>query len=161
MARDRQLPAFLAKVSPRRSVPTNGILLTAAVSLVLGLVMAFRDDGISLMASLVNFGAILSFIVVNLSVLARNLRSGQEKVAGWVRSWLLPIAGVAILVVVIVNANVLAQQLGFVWLGLGLLILVVMVLTGRRPRLAGLDDTDTAASGPDPATTTAWAGHRG
>jgi amino acid transporter len=65
MARDRQLPAFLAKVSLRRSVPTNGILLTAAVSLVLGLYMASRDDGISLLASLVNFGAILSFIVLH------------------------------------------------------------------------------------------------
>lgn len=148
MARDRQLPAFLAKVSPRRSVPANGILLTAAVSLVLGLVMVAREDGISLMASLVNFGAILSFIVVNLSVLARNMRPGQERVAGWVRSRLLPVLGVAILIVVIVNANVLAQQLGFVWLGLGLLVLAVMVMTGRRPRLAGLDDTagDVAVS---------------
>jgi len=33
MARDRQLPAFLAKVSVSRSVPVNGILLTAAISL--------------------------------------------------------------------------------------------------------------------------------
>ncbi|WP_203720767.1 APC family permease, partial [Paractinoplanes brasiliensis] len=142
MARDRQLPAFLAKISPSRSVPTNGILLTAAISLVLGLFMASRADGISLMASLVNFGAILSFIVVNLSVLARNLRRSEEKVAGWWRSWVLPVAGIAILSVVIVNANVLAQRLGFVWLGLGVLILLGMTLAGRRPRLAGLTDTD-------------------
>jgi Amino acid permease len=36
MARDGQLPKFLAKVSVSRSVPVNGILLTAAISLGLG-----------------------------------------------------------------------------------------------------------------------------
>ncbi|GIE93881.1 porin [Paractinoplanes rishiriensis] len=156
MARDGQLPAFLARVSPMRSVPTNGILLTAAVSLGLGLLMAAREDGISLMASLVNFGAILSFIVVHLSVLARNLRPQQRRVAGVFRSWVLPVIGIAILVVVIVNANILAQKLGFAWLCLGVVVLGLMVATGRRPRLAGMDDSQ-----PGPVTDAVVAGHRG
>jgi amino acid transporter len=142
MARDGQLPKLLAKVSVSRSVPINGILLTAAISLGLGLYMAGRDDGISLMASLVNFGALLSFIVVHLSVLARNLRPNEPKVAGWFRSWVLPLVGIAILVAVIVNANALAQAIGFVWLGIGVLVLLVLVATGRTPRLSGIDGTD-------------------
>jgi amino acid transporter len=156
MARDRQLPSFLAKVSVSRSVPVNGILFTGAISLGLGLYMASRDDGITLLASLVNFGALLSFIVVHLSVLARNLRKDQQKVAGWFRSWLLPVAGIAILVAVIVNANALAQTLGFVWLGLGVLVLAWLAVTGRTPRLSGIggaDDDMTDVSVP--------AGHRG
>ncbi|WP_236718298.1 APC family permease [Actinoplanes sp. TFC3] len=138
MARDRQLPSFLARVSVSRSVPVNGILLTAALSLVLGLYMASRDDGITVLSSLVNFGALLSFIVVHLSVLARNLRTDQPKVAGWWRSWVLPIAGVVILVAVIVNANALAQTVGFIWLGIGVLVLIWLVATGRTPRLSGI-----------------------
>jgi amino acid transporter len=154
MARDRQLPAFLAKVSPTRSVPTNGILLTAAVSLVLGLYMASRNDGIALMASLVNLGAILSFIVVHLSVLARNLRRDEQRVAGWFRSWVLPILGIAILGTAIWNANILAQRVGLIWLGIGVVVLLAMTATGRRPRLAGVDPTDVLAGA-------AVAGHRG
>ncbi|MEV4638529.1 APC family permease [Actinoplanes sp. NPDC049548] len=138
MARDRQLPAFLARVSIRRSVPANGILLTAAVSLALGLTMASRDDGISLLASLVNFGAILSFIVVHLSVLAYRIRVGR-RAGGAVRTVLLPVVGVLILSGIIVNANILAQRAGLAWLGVGVLILLVLIATGRRPYLAGLD----------------------
>ena len=51
MARDRQLPSFLAKVHPHaracRSTPRS---LVAAVSLALGLYMNTRDDGITLLS---------------------------------------------------------------------------------------------------------------
>src|SRR6478609_5773394 len=52
MARDRQLPSFLAKVHPRHKVPVNATLLVAAISLVLGLYFNTRDDGISLLSTL-------------------------------------------------------------------------------------------------------------
>ena len=145
MARDRQLPAFLAKVSVTRSVPTNGILLTAAVSLALGLYMASRDDGIALLAALINFGAMLSFVVVHLSVLARNLRGGP-KLTGAFRSWVVPLLGIAVLSVVIYNANIVAQRVGLIWLGIGVLVLAVMTATGRRPRLAGIESTEDERS---------------
>ncbi len=151
MARDGQLPRRLAKISVTRSVPTNAILLIAGISLGLGLYMASRDDGITVMASLVNFGAILSFIVVHLCVLIHRLR-GRRLAAGWFRTWVLPPAGVAVLGVVIWNANILAQRIGFIWLGVGALLLLAMVATGRTPRLAGMDDNDL--------TDTALAGHR-
>ncbi|MFI7598276.1 APC family permease [Actinoplanes sp. NPDC049681] len=138
MARDRQLPAFLTKVSVTRSVPTNGILLTAAVSLALGLYMASRSDGITLLASLVNFGALLSFIVVHLSVLARRRKLGPAAGPA-LRQWILPVLGVTILVGIIVHANILAQRVGLAWLTLGVLILLMLIATGRRPHLSGLD----------------------
>ncbi|MEV8509695.1 APC family permease [Actinoplanes sp. NPDC051475] len=144
MARDRQLPAFLAKVSVARSVPTNGILLTAAVSLALGLYMASRADGITLLASLVNFGALLSFIMVHLAVLARRRRLGPAAGPA-LRQWILPLLGVAILAGIIVHANILAQSVGGAWLGLGVLVLLILIATGRRPHLSGLD-ADAAAS---------------
>jgi hypothetical protein len=37
---------------------------------------------------------------------------------------------------VVVNAQVAAQTLGFVWLVLGIVVLVVLLATGRRPTMA-------------------------
>src|SRR3712207_9185017 len=47
MARDGQMPRFLRKINEKHKVPANATLLVAGVSLVLGLYMASRDDGIS------------------------------------------------------------------------------------------------------------------
>jgi amino acid transporter len=139
MGRDRQLPSLLARVSRGRSVPVNAVLLTAAISLALGLYMASRDDGISLLVSLVNFGAMTSFTVLHVAVVWRWITGGRHGSA-W-RHLVVPVIGAAILVTVIINANVAAQKAGFLWITAGLLVLVVLHLTGRRPRLSGLDDT--------------------
>jgi amino acid transporter len=159
MARDGQLPRFLAKVSVARSVPTNGILFTAAISVVLGLYMASRDDGITLMASLVSFGAVLSFIVVHLSVLARRLRKGRQA-GGVFRTVVLPVLGIAILVGIALHANVLAQWVGVAWLIVGLVVLGVLILAGRPPHLSGLDGTDDASEGTTGDDSDVLVGHR-
>jgi uncharacterized membrane protein HdeD (DUF308 family) len=46
------------------------------------------------------------------------------------------VIGFLILAYVVVNAQVAAQTLGFVWLVLGIVVLVVLLATGRRPTLA-------------------------
>ncbi|KKK07410.1 APC family permease [Micromonospora sp. HK10] len=141
MARDRQLPAFLAKVSVRRSVPINATLLTGVVSLALGLYMATRADGITLLSSLINFGAMVAFLVLHVSVVVHHLirrRSGN-----WFAHLLMPGIGFVILAYVVVNANIAAQRLGLAWLGLGVLVLAGLYLTGRRPVLSGLAPTQT------------------
>jgi amino acid transporter len=68
MARDRQLPGFLAKVSRKHNVPINAIVLVAVVSTALGLYMNTRVDGVSLLASLINFGALAAFLALHASV---------------------------------------------------------------------------------------------
>jgi amino acid transporter len=136
MARDRQLPALFAKVHPRFRVPTNATFLVALISLGLGLYMASRDDGITLMVSLVDFGAMTAFLVLHVSVVWHYVvRRGSRN---WLLHVVVPVVGFAILALVIWNANVAAQQLGFIWLGLGVLVLVILYAIGRRPRLAGL-----------------------
>jgi amino acid transporter len=137
MARDRQLPSIFARVHQRFRVPTNATFLVAAISLVLGLYMASRDDGLTLLTTLVNFGAMTAFLVLHVSVVWHYIvRNGSRD---WVRHLIVPIIGFAILAVVIWNANVAAQQLGFTWLGLGVIVLIVLYAVGRRPHLAGQD----------------------
>jgi peptidoglycan/LPS O-acetylase OafA/YrhL len=48
----------------------------------------------------------------------------------------VPVIGFLILAYVVVNAQVAAQTLGFVWLVLGIVVLVVLLATGRRPTMA-------------------------
>ncbi|GAA1821676.1 APC family permease [Planosporangium flavigriseum] len=142
MARDRQMPGFLAKINPRHKVPANATFLVAAVSLVLGISMATRDDGISLLSTLVNFGAMTAFLALHVSVVVHYVvRRGSRD---WLRHLVVPVVGFGILAYVVVNAKVAAQVLGFVWLGIGAVILIVLYVTGRRPRLAGLDDAPTS-----------------
>jgi len=141
MARDRQLPAFLAKVHPRHGVPVNATLLTAVVSLVLGLYMAQRDDGITLLATLVNFGALSAFLVLHISVISHYLVRGKSR--NYWKHLIAPGLGFAILFYVVINAKIAAQTLGFVWLTIGVVLLVVLLSTGRKPDLSAVNQTET------------------
>ncbi|MGW3076515.1 hypothetical protein [Kitasatospora sp. NPDC001132] len=48
----------------------------------------------------------------------------------------------------VVNANIAAQRLGFVWLLVGGIVLAGLMATGRKPRLAVAE----AESGPEAST---------
>jgi amino acid transporter len=137
MARDRQLPSFLAKVHPTRRVPVNATLLVAVVSLVLGIYMSQRDDGISLLSTLVNFGALFAFLLLHVSVVVHYVV--RQKSRDWWRHLVVPVGGFAILFYVVINAKVTAQRLGFVWLGIGVVLLAYLLITGRKPELATED----------------------
>jgi amino acid transporter len=139
MARDKQLPPFLARISAGRGVPLNAMLLAAVVSLALGLYMNSRTNGITELVSLVNFGAMTAFLVLHVSVFWHYVvRNGSRD---WLRHLVFPLIGFAILLYVVINAKVAAQAVGISWLVVGGLILVVLYLTGRRPRLSGLEET--------------------
>ncbi|NJP98208.1 APC family permease [Nonomuraea sp. FMUSA5-5] len=136
MARDRQLPSFLAKVSVRHSVPANAILLVCLLSVGVGVWMSTRSDGVALLSSLINIGAMVAFIVLHVSVIVHySLRHGSGR---WWPHLVAPLIGAGILVFVVINANVLAQVLGLVWLVLGLLVLATLYVLGRPPALQGM-----------------------
>lgn len=139
MARDRQMPPFLARINARHKVPVNATILVATVSLALGLYMATRDDGITLLSTLVNFGAMTAFLALHVSVVVHYVvRRGSRD---WLRHLVVPVVGFLILLYVVINAKVAAQVLGFAWLGVGLVVLAVFYATGRRPELPALADT--------------------
>ncbi|WP_030435780.1 APC family permease [Actinoplanes subtropicus] len=136
MARDRQMPAFLARINEKHKVPANATLLVAAVSLALGLYMATRDDGISLLSTLVNFGAMTAFLALHVAVVVHYVVRRHSR--DWLRHLAVPVIGFLILLYVVINANIAAQRLGFIWLGIGVLVLISFYVSGRRPALAGL-----------------------
>ncbi|GAB3159893.1 APC family permease [Micromonospora sonneratiae] len=142
MARDRQLPAFLRKVSVRYGVPTNAIILTAIVSLVIGLYMNFRSDGIEVLSSLINFGALTAFLVLHLAVIWHYVVRRRSR--NFLVHLVMPAIGFAILAYVVINANIAAQRLGFIWLGIGVIVLIGLYAAKRRPTLSGLSNEDPA-----------------
>jgi amino acid transporter len=133
MARDRQLPGILAKVHPTRRVPVNATLVVAVISLVLGWYMTTRDDGITLLSTLVNFGALSAFLLLHVSVVVHFIV--RRKSRDYWRHLAVPVIGFAILLYVVINAQVAAQTLGFIWLGVGMVLLVFLLVTGREPEL--------------------------
>ncbi|MFG2042118.1 APC family permease [Dactylosporangium sp. NPDC048998] len=137
MARDRQLPGFLKTVSRRSGVPANAIVLTAFLSIAIGLYMAWRSDGITLLSSLINFGALTAFMVLHLAVVWHYVVRKRSR--NLFVHLLVPAVGFAILGYVAVNANVAAQRLALVWVGVGVVVLIGLYAAGRRPQLSGLD----------------------
>jgi hypothetical protein len=98
--------------------------------------MASRDDGISLLSTLVNFGAMTAFLALHVAVVVHYVvRQGSRD---WLRHLIGPAIGFLILLYVVINADIAAQTLGFLWLGVGVIVLIAFYLTGRRPELAGL-----------------------
>jgi len=134
MARDRQLPSFLAKIHPRKGVPVNATLLVAGVSLVLGLYFNSRSDGISLLSTLVNFGALTAFLALHVSVVWHYV--GRQGSRRWWPHLISPVLGFAILAYVLINAQLQAKWLGLIWFAVGVVVLIALMALGRRPELA-------------------------
>jgi amino acid transporter len=146
MARDKQLPSLLARVSPRRNVPTNAILFVSLLSIALGLYMASRADGIALLVSFINFGALTAFLALHVAVISHYVIR-QHSRNFWAHL-VMPVVGFAILAYVVINANVAAQRLGFVWFGLGILVLIGLTVLGRTPVLPSPAEPSTTQEVP-------------
>jgi amino acid transporter len=130
MARDGQLPRFLAHIHPKRRVPERAVLLVAVISLGLGLALVGR---VSLLSSLVNFGALFSFLMLHLSVAFHFLIRRRQHTYGM--HLVVPLIGFVIIAYVLYKADSNAQIGGACWLALGIIILVVRRLTGRSTDL--------------------------
>ena len=131
MARDGQLPRALAHVHPVRKVPERAVLLVSIVSLLLGL---FFVGQVELLSSLVNFGALFSFLLLHAAVVSHFMirhRGGRIGV-----HLLSPIIGFVIIGYVLLNADTHAKVGGSVWLGIGILILIGFRVAGRSTELA-------------------------
>lgn len=147
MARDRQLPRFLSRISAKHKVPVNATFVVAVISLVLGIYLTILPDGLVAISALVNFGALTAFLVLNIAVIwwfVFKLKSRR-----WFVHLVFPLAGALILASVIYNARTGAQLLGLVWLVVGVVVAVVLFKTGRMGKKEV--PTTTAAGEPEAA----------
>lgn len=130
MARDRKLPRFLSKVHPKYQTPYASTLLVAGISVILGFVFI---GGIDVLASLVNFGALSAFLLLNISVFYHFMVKKKSK--DFFRYLILPLIGFIIVGFVWVNFNASTQILGFSWLSVGVVIAIILAVKGKNTDL--------------------------
>jgi hypothetical protein len=110
-------------------VPVNATFVVAVISLVLGLYLVTQPNGLTEISTLVNFGALSAFSLLNIAVVWWFVV--RQKSRRWFVHLVLPLLGLGILIAVIINANIAAQVLGLLWLVIGVVLAVVLLKTGR------------------------------
>jgi amino acid transporter len=133
MARDNMLPKALAHIGAKRQAPDRAILLTAVITLVLGLCLV---NQLELLTTLVNFGALSGFLALHLSVVIHFMV--RKRSALWIRHLAVPATGFVIVAYVMVNAQGNAKIAGLCWMAVGLVTVLVLKARGR-PRGGPLD----------------------
>src|SRR3954453_24026121 len=119
MSRDGRLPRFLSHVNPKTRVPERAILLVGGLTLLLGLFFVGQIDVIS---TLVNFGALTSFLLLHVSVVAYyGIKQHSRNVF---LHWIAPVLGFGVIGFVLWNADASAKIGGVLWLGIGALVLL-------------------------------------
>lgn len=140
MGRDGQLPkSFFGKLSKKTKVPVNNILLISLLSL------SALFLSLTLVASFINFGALIAFAFVNISVIV--LYFGKERkrsLRGVMMYFIIPSVGCLLNVVLLFNLDSYSKILGSIWFGLGVLYLIFLT-KGFRQKLPEMEkDKDKA-----------------
>ncbi len=122
MGRDRVLPAFFGKVHPKFKTPWVGAIFIGCVALVLSLILTMAD-----LATLVNFGALSSFIMLNFAVFwFFFVKGGHRKTVGdWVKYAICPWIGIIILAYVFTGFEFMTYAMGVTWFVIGFIIVAV------------------------------------
>ena len=114
MGRDNAIPRrFFGAINPRTRVPSNNIILVGALTLIGAFALTY-----ALGAELLNFGALVAFMGVNLSCFVRYFLRGHSK---RVRDFLLPVLGFLVCLFLWLSLGYKAKFAGAGWLAAGLL----------------------------------------
>ena len=133
MARDGRLPARLSEVDARQGVPHVAVGTAAVLTLAVSLWAARRADGLGLLVSIVDVGALAAFTLLHASVVGYFVI--RRRAPHGPLHLLIPGAGALVTVWVLVEASRLAQVVGLAWLVAGLAILSLQ----RHAAPAGTD----------------------
>ena len=137
MGRNNVLPRrFFGYISPKTQTPILNIVLVGVISL---LAMAFS---LELISAFINFGALIAFTFVNISVIAWfAIRKGRRHTAKDIlRFIVLPGIGTVLTGILWVNLHADALIGGIVWAVIGFAYLLFLTRGFRRP-VAGFDES--------------------
>ncbi len=114
MGRDNVLPKkFFGHISARK-VPSYNLIVIG----VIGLSALFIN--LEMASSLINFGALLGFTLVNLSVVSHYfIRKKQRTGSSIFKYLIMPLIGATVCFTIWINLSGYSKIIGFIWLGIG------------------------------------------
>jgi putrescine importer len=114
MGRSKALPqSFFGAVEPKRHVPRNNVVFVGGVALVGAFLITY-----GLGAEMLNFGALIAFMGVNLAAFMRYFVRDRERK---ITNFLFPLAGFFICLLLWLNLSRPAKIVGSIWMGAGIL----------------------------------------
>ncbi len=114
MGRSNALPGkFFSYIDAQRHIPRNNVILVGVIALVGSWLVTY-----SLGAEMLNFGALIAFMGVNLAAFTRYFVRGAEKK---LTNFLPPLLGFAICLLLWLNLSMPAKLAGGAWLAAGIL----------------------------------------
>lgn len=133
MARDAQLPTPLARIHPRFQTPYVSTLVVSGISLLVALFFAKRIDDLT---RIVNFGALTGFVLLHVSVI--NHYFIRERSGRWLRHFLFPIIGLAVITYVLYETNRMAKLMGACWIVIGIIYYLVLTKILKKSARLGV-----------------------
>lgn len=129
MGRDRLLPQrIFGYIHPKLGTPVYSILLMGGIHLLGALALRYTEA-----AELVNFGALLGFMMVNLSVWRLHYCTrGQRRGAKVILNLVLPVLAFLVCFAIWINLSHFSLRLGAIWMLAGLVYLGFLTRGFRR-----------------------------
>jgi amino acid transporter len=117
MGRSGALPrGFFGYVDPKRRVPRNNVWLVGGIALAGAFVLG-RWGGYDLGAQLLNFGALIAFMGVNLAAFVHYFIRQRQRTVG---NFVPPLLGFAICLLLWISLSGTAKLVGIAWLLVGI-----------------------------------------
>ena len=114
MGRDNVIPKkFFGALDPLSQIPRNNVVLSGALTLIGALLLSYE-----LGAELLNFGAFIAFMGVNLAAFAHYCVRLKDR--SWT-DWFPPLAGFAVCLYIWLNLGNPAKIVGAAWLAIGII----------------------------------------
>jgi amino acid transporter len=140
MGRDNAIPKkFFAAINPRTHIPSNNIILVGVFVLIGAFTLSYP-----LGAQLLNFGALIAFMGVNVSAFVRYFLRNDKK-----RFWpfILPVMGFLICLYLWLSLGIKAKIVGICWLTAGVLYGAYKTSWFRNPIQFSRIENDEEPSG--------------
>lgn len=117
MSRDKLIPGFFNKIHDKYKTPTNSILFVGAVGLIVAIAV-----NVEYLIKLVNFGALTSFMMLNLAVIwyffgKKGMRSGMDIL----KYIVCPLLGFSVILYVWMGFDPTTKVIGLIWMGIGII----------------------------------------
>jgi len=129
MGKDGVIPQkIFGYVHPKTQIPVINIALLA-VAAVIG-----ATQSLETIISLINFGALFAFVMVNLAVIGHYyFKEKRRGLADTIRFLLVPAIGALICLLLWFSLSPLSQTVGFIWLAVGIIYTAVTTNFFRKP----------------------------